>query len=178
MLSYLDWVVLVIMLLMVAAGLLRGMGRSFIALAIWLIAFGGACLATNPLVGYIKNYIDDPPFAYLLTFLTIFAVLFIILGLINLIVGLFVPTGKKPWASRVMGALLGIIRACFVGFMIVFIITGVPGSKAHWISQSWSYHLMHPWAHQLQKQINFPQGSSKKQSSSRQTSMNQQSYPF
>lgn len=144
---------------MTIGGFLRGMGRSFSSLVTWLCAFAGAGLSTDKLVPYFKPYVNDAPFAYIITFLTIFSIIIIILGLINLIFGLFFIGTAKSKSNRLMGAIIGAVRASLIGFMIIFIMTGVPGSKAGWIKQSWSYDLFKPWAKRLQNNMNFPQSS-------------------
>lgn len=165
--SYLDYTVLLLMVLFAIGGLIRGLGRSFSSLVVWLFAFAGGCLFTDNLVGYLLHYVDDPVFAYLLTFLTTFFAILLVLGFVNLILGLFLIGTHKGLANRIMGSIIGLVRAVLAAFLAVFIISGVPGSKADWITNSWAYHWLEPWAITLQHKINFPQSSSSKPSSSK-----------
>lgn len=160
--NYLDIGFLLLIALYCLGGLIRGMGRSFSSLLVWVCAFVGGALLTGDFVGYIQNYVGDPPFAYLITFLLVFFSILFALGFINLILGLFLMGSHKGLANRIMGSFLGVIRAGLAAFLAVFIIAGVPGAKADWIAHSWTYQWLKPWAVTLQHKVNFPQPSSSK----------------
>lgn len=176
--SYLDYVVLGLAAFLLLGGFIRGMGRSFSSLVVWLCAFVSSGLLTDQLTPYLQHYVDDPPFAYLLTFLSIFFVVLIGVGFVNLIAGVFMIGSHKSWASRMMGGIIGVLRAGLIAFLTVFIISGVPGSKAPWIKHSLTYNWLQPWSKQLQKNMNFPQSSSEHGHKSLGAGQQLKVYPF
>ncbi|MGH9669401.1 MAG: CvpA family protein [Terriglobales bacterium] len=115
----LDWLILLI----VGASVLLALSQGFI---VELFSMGGAVLGLlGAAWGYpvltplFQNFVKLTPLAQLLSFLTIFFVLFLAMGVTGRMLSRAAKETGMRWADRVMGAAFGLVRGIVVAAVLV-----------------------------------------------------------
>ena len=108
-----DWFVLVVLLLSVGFGVVRGLIRTVFALAAWAVALLGVPLAGPPLARALPDALPSAV-SYLLVFLLLFVAVRMLGGLAaRALHGL-----GLGGADRLLGAGLGVVRAAIVVLVV------------------------------------------------------------
>ena len=115
----LDWLILFI----VGASVLLALSQGFI---VEMFSLGGAVLGlVGAAWGYplltplFQNWVKLTPMAQLLSFLTIFFVLFLAMGVTGRLLSHAAKETGMRWADRVMGAAFGLVRGIVVAAVLV-----------------------------------------------------------
>ena len=126
----LDWLILLI----VGASVLLALSQGFI---VELFSLGGAVLGLlgaawgYPLLTpFFQNWVRLTPMAQLLSFLTIFFVLFLATGVTGRLLSHAAKETGMRWADRMMGAAFGLVRGIVIATVLVLAFaTFSPDSK-------------------------------------------------
>ena len=110
----LDWLILLI----VGASLLLALAQGFIvelfSLGGAVLGFLGAAWGYPVLTPLFQSFVKLAPLAQLLSFLTIFSVLFLAMGVTGRMLSRAAKETGMRWADRVMGAAFGLVRGIVV----------------------------------------------------------------
>ena len=126
--SVLDLIVVLVLLLAVVRGLMRGMVDTLFSLAAWILAFvlgrwGAALLA--PL---LPVAVETPSIRYFAAFAVIFLVVLIGVLLLGHLLAALVRTAGLGGADRVLGVALGLVKGVviLVGLTLAAGLTSLP----------------------------------------------------
>ena len=126
--SVLDLIVVLVLLLAVVRGLMRGMVDTLFSLAAWILAFvlgrwGAALLA--PL---LPVAVETPSIRYFAAFAVIFLVVLIGVLLLGHLLAALVRTAGLGGADRVLGGALGLVKGVviLVGLTLAAGLTSLP----------------------------------------------------
>ena len=121
LLSAYDWIAVLVVLLSMGIGLLRGVIKEIASLVSWAGAFAAAHQFSEPLARHFEHSIENSALRLLLAFITVFAATLIVVGLLG---QLLAQTARKvglgPY-DRVLGASFGIIRGLLVLVLLVML---------------------------------------------------------
>lgn len=140
-----DWIVVLIVLLSMAVGVLRGVVRETASIAAWAGAFLMAHHFSDRLAGYFEHSIDNGALRLALAFITVFVVSLVVIGLIGQWLAQAVrKVGLRP-LDRVLGALFGLVRAGLILIVLVMLaaMTGVNEQR------DWKHALSSAWLERL-----------------------------
>lgn len=136
-----DYAVVALMLLSVAAGAMRGAIREVLYIAGWLLAYGIAHAFAGALAPLFADWIGEPVARTLLAWATIF---FVVLVLVSLIASLLSEVVRKLGLSgldRGVGALIGVAR----GLLVLLILTLAVGLTKIPQTALWRDAALTPW---------------------------------
>ena len=126
--NVLDLIVLLVLVLTVVRGLMRGMVDTLFSLAAWLLAFllgkWGALLA-EPL---LPAGLESPATRYFAGFAVVFLVVLIVVLLVGHAVAALVRAVGLGPADKVLGGLVGVVKGLVIltGFSIAAGLTALP----------------------------------------------------
>lgn len=131
--SWLDLVVLVVVLLSIAWGVWRGLIRELFAILGWIIAFLAANLFAGPLASEMPQAIQRPELRLMAAFAAVFVGALFVTALIGLLVSKIVSAVGLLVFDRALGGLFGIARAALIVLVLALLagLTSVP-RKAYW----------------------------------------------
>jgi membrane protein required for colicin V production len=109
--SWLDLVVLGVLLLSIAWGVWRGLIRELFAILGWIIAFLAANLLAGPLAAEMPAAIQRPEFRLMAAFAAVFVGVLFVTALVGLLLSKIVSAVGLLVFDRVLGGLFGIARA-------------------------------------------------------------------
>ena len=145
-----DYFVGALLLIGLLFGLARGFFRELYVLIIWFLAFALGTIFTEPFSDIAANYIKDETFAYLMTFVVIFFIVWLVGSFINLIAGLFMNSMSKSFISRLFGGVLGLVQGVIMTIFVMFLVGNIPGEKLDWFDNSVTVQNSKPllnWLH-------------------------------
>jgi membrane protein required for colicin V production len=108
-----DWFVLIVFLLSVGLGLLRGLVRTVFALAAWIVGLLGVPLASPHLVGLLP-----PGVPHAVLFVVVFLGLFVAVRMTGALAARALRGAGLGGADRLLGAVLGTARALIVVLLV------------------------------------------------------------
>ena len=126
-----DWIALLVLVLSMAVGMLRGFVRELASIGAWFGAFIAARQGAEPLAAHAERLLENSAVRLALCFITIFVVTLIVIGLLGQWMAQAVrKVGLRP-LDRVLGAGFGVVRAGLIVMVLVMLaaLTGVTGQK-------------------------------------------------
>jgi membrane protein required for colicin V production len=140
-LSAYDWIALLVLILSMAVGLLRGVVREVASIAAWLGALLAARQWSEPLAVHFEHSIENGALRLALAFIVVFVVALILIGLIGQWLAQAIrKVGLRP-LDRVLGALFGVVRGGLILLVLVLLAaaTGVNEQRdwKHAVSTAW-----------------------------------------
>ncbi|HWA38597.1 MAG TPA: CvpA family protein [Burkholderiales bacterium] len=150
--TWLDYVVLGILVLSVAWGIWRGLVREVVSLGAYVIAFLAANLFAGPMGEFIPASVVREEFRVLLAFVGIFIVVLILASLGGLILSRIMKAAGLGGVDRTLGGLFGVARAGVVVLALGLVagLTGLP-RDSQWKESFTGAHLaraslaLKPW---------------------------------
>lgn len=126
--TWLDYVVLGVLVVSVGWGIWRGLVREVVSLAAFVIAFLAANLFSGPLSDYVPASIEQPEFRILLAYVAIFIFALVITSLGGLILSKILKAAGLGGIDRGLGALFGLARAALILLALALGagLTGIP----------------------------------------------------
>ena len=112
--SWLDLVVLAVLLLSIAWGVWRGLIRELFAILGWIIAFLAANLLAGPLAAWVPDAVRSPEMRLMVAFAAVFVGALFLTALVGLLVSKIVSAVGLVVFDRVLGGLFGIARALLI----------------------------------------------------------------
>lgn len=118
-LSFLDWGILLIVVLSVLEAAAQGFFYELFAFSGVIVGYLVAAWEYPRLAGWYMRYVNSQWVADMAGFLTIFAAIALLSGVIGRIARLAVSGVGLRWFDRVLGALFGVLRGAVVATIIV-----------------------------------------------------------
>lgn len=126
--SVLDLIVLLVLLLAVVRGLMRGMVDTLFSLAAWILAFVLGKWGAAMLAPLLPVAVETPSIRYFAAFAVIFLVVLIGVLLLGHMLAALVRTAGLGGADRVLGGALGLAKGVviLVGLTLAAGLTSLP----------------------------------------------------
>ena len=126
--SVLDLIVLLVLLLAVVRGLMRGMVDTLFSLAAWILAFVLGKWGAAMLAPLLPVSVESPSIRYFAAFALIFLVVLIGVLLLGHLLATLVRTAGLGGADRVFGGVLGLAKGVviLVGLTLAAGLTSLP----------------------------------------------------
>ena len=126
--SVLDLIVLLVLLLAVVRGLMRGMVDTLFSLAAWILAFVLGKWGAAMLAPLLPVAVESPSIRYFAAFALIFLVVLIGVLLLGHLLATLVRTAGLGGADRVFGGVLGLAKGVviLVGLTLAAGLTSLP----------------------------------------------------
>ena len=115
-----DFVLLIVIVLSIVWGAMRGFLREIISLVTWFAAFCVAIVFTGSLSEVFSQYFKTQFLATLMSFLFLFILTLIFGALVNFAISHFADTPGTGVANRLLGGVFGFGRGVLVSLFIVF----------------------------------------------------------
>jgi membrane protein required for colicin V production len=129
-LTALDWLILLIVGASVLLALSQGFIVEMFSLGGTVVGLVGAAWGYPVLTPFFQNFVKLTPLAQLLSFLTIFFLLFFGMGVAGRLLSHAAKETGMRWADRMMGAAFGLVRGIVVATLLVFAFaTFYPGAR-------------------------------------------------
>jgi membrane protein required for colicin V production len=149
--TWLDYIVIVVLLLSIAWGAWRGLVHEVLSLAGWVMAFLAANLLAAPLSEHFPASMR-PEFRVVGAFLLVFVATLVLTTLAAALVTKFVKVSVLQSLDRWLGALFGLARGLLIVVAIAIVagLTSAP-SSALWKESATGYSLaqtviqLRPW---------------------------------
>lgn len=140
--SVLDLIVLLVLLLAVVRGLMRGMVDTLFSLAAWILAFVLGKWGAAMLAPLLPVAVETPSIRYFAAFAVIFLVVLIGVLLLGHMLAALVRTAGLGGADRVLGGALGLAKGVviLVGLTLAAGLTSLPRTD-FWKQASLSHSL-------------------------------------
>lgn len=131
--TWLDYLVLGVLVLSIGWGVWRGLVREIMSLAGWVIAFLAANLFAAPLAEFLPASVSRPEYRSLIAFVAIFLVTLFVTTLGSVWLAKVIHAAGLGGLDRLLGALFGLLRALLIvlAAAIVAGFTSFP-KKAAW----------------------------------------------
>jgi membrane protein required for colicin V production len=130
-----DWFVAIVLLLSVGLGAVRGLVRTVFALGAWVVALLGVPIAGPPLVRALPEAVP-----HAVAFLLVFVLLFVAVRMLGSLAARALRGIGLGGADRLLGAVLGVIRAALV-ILVVAVGAHLGGFSKH---PAWTQALTRP----------------------------------
>ncbi|MGH8414384.1 MAG: CvpA family protein [Gammaproteobacteria bacterium] len=117
---WVDYLILVIIVVSALISLLRGFLREIVSLMTWVVGFWVALRFARP-VGDSFTVIHNPSVRVIIGFVILFVAILIVGAVINFIIGkIMKKTGASP-ADRVLGLIFGLVRGVVIVAVLVIV---------------------------------------------------------
>lgn len=136
----LDFIIIAILLISLAVSLMRGFVREVLSLLAYVAAFILASLFGDNVAHVLAPYIASPHLRLLASYIGIFILVLLIVGIINMAIGVLLHATGLMVADRGLGGFFGLVR----GIIIIFVLT-VAASWTPLTSQGfWRHSVLMP----------------------------------
>ena len=136
--NWLDWFLLVIVMVSAAFGIQRGFAREVLSLAVWLLASVVAWALGDHLATLLTGWFKDAEVRLSCAMLILFMMTLLIGALLNHLLAQMVKNSGLTAADRVLGAVFGIVRGVIV---VIVLLVFLPSSMAY--TPAWEHsHLV------------------------------------
>lgn len=130
-----DWFVAIVVVLSVCIGLIRGLVRTVFALAAWVVGVLGVPIASPPVIRALPDGVPHP-----VVYLVVFLLLFVAVRLLGSLAARGLRGLGLGGADRLLGAVLGVVRAALV-ILLAAVGAHLAGVSKH---PSWTQALCRP----------------------------------
>lgn len=126
--TWLDYAILVGLVVSVAWGAWRGLVREVISVAAWVLAFLGANYFGGPLAEVLPDSVPTPELRILIGFVAVFVVILAVCTLLGQFLRKLVKIAGLGELDHVLGGMFGVARALVIllAFAIVAGLTALP----------------------------------------------------
>ena len=130
--TWLDYAILVGLVVSVAWGAWRGLVREVISVAAWVLAFLGANYFGGPLAEVLPDSVPTPELRILIGFVAVFVVILAVCTLLGQFLRKLVKIAGLGELDHVLGGMFGVARALVIllAFAIVAGLTAFPRQSA------------------------------------------------
>ncbi len=116
-----DWIVILVLLLSMTVGLMRGMSRELASIGGWICAFLAARAGAEPVSRHFEHALENSAVRLALCFIAVFVLTLLVCGLVaQWLVSAVRKAGLRP-LDRLLGALFGVVRAALIVMMLVIL---------------------------------------------------------
>lgn len=138
--SWIDVAAIVVIVLSLLLGVMRGLVRELFSLTSWVLA-GVIAVIYGPVAArYVPEILPGPLFTSVAGFLVVFVIALIVLGVVGLLVGRLIRAAGLGAGDRFLGGVFGILR----GIIIMAIAVLVGGLTPMREEPSWRHSMIVP----------------------------------
>ncbi len=130
--SWLDLVILVIIVLSALISLVRGFVKESISLLTWVVAGVLAFRYFSPLSGMLEAYIAAPTIRNVVSFGILFVSTLVVGAIVNFIFTQLVTKTGLSGTDRALGVVFGAARGVLIVAMVVLLASLTPMPEAEW----------------------------------------------
>jgi membrane protein required for colicin V production len=135
--TWVDWAIVVIVVLSTLLSLLRGFTREALSLAGWIAAFVLANLFASELATRMADLISNLTARYIAAWLVIFVAILVAAGLMGMLLAQLVKVSGLGTLDRVLGTVFGFARGVVIVLVLVFLIRELlPPRDQSWLHQA------------------------------------------
>ncbi len=134
--SWLDYVLIGIILLSGFISLIRGFVREAFSLVTWIAAFWIAISFNEALAEYLQNSIAQTEIRVAASFGILFVATLLIGGIINFILGSLMQHAGLSGTDRMLGVLFGLGRGILLAALLLLLASFTPLPQQVWWKQS------------------------------------------
>ena len=116
----LDYAIIILVLVSLAVGAWRGAIREIVNIAGWVLAFILAHTFSATLAPYFADWMADPAYRLILSWLIIFVAVLIFAALLASLLSELVRKLGLSGLDRVLGAVIGLLRGCLVVIVLAW----------------------------------------------------------
>ena len=137
----LDIALAVVLLFFLLRGIFRGFIKEIISIVGLVVAFVVSAEMYEFASQYIKPFIQNPAYRHTLGFLTMFMVIFIVIGLLGFVVDKLLQMKISKWTDGFLGAILGVIKGGLLSAVILMGATAFINQDSSFYkdSKAWPY---------------------------------------
>lgn len=135
--NWADWAIVVIFSLSCLIGLIRGLVREALSLAIWLAAVLVARLFGGQLEILLIGHIDTPSVRLITAYAVLFVATLLLGAMLSYLVGALVRATGLSGTDRLLGMVFGAARAFIIVMALLLLLPGfLPVNEDDWWRQS------------------------------------------
>ena len=135
--NWADWAIIGILALSSGIGLIRGLVKEALSLAVWVAAVIIAKTFSPQLAVLLSNAIETPSLRELAAFAVLFVLTLILGAMANYLVGALVKITGLSGTDRLLGLLFGVVRGFIIVMMIIVFLPAIlPVDQDPWWQQS------------------------------------------
>ncbi|MEX0745038.1 MAG: CvpA family protein [Phycisphaeraceae bacterium] len=126
LLTWLDWIFIVVLTVTTLTGFLRGLIREALGLAAWVIALLAARLLAEPVADLLAGVIDNADGRLVLAFVLVIFAVVLLCGIVIRLVHAAVEWVGMGLFNRVMGAAFGAAKGAAILVLVTILISLTP----------------------------------------------------
>ncbi len=138
--TWVDWVLVVVVTLSAVVSLLRGFVREALALLGWVAAVWLGLTFTEPVAALFAGHVAVPSLRMGLAFLLVFVGTLVVSGIVVYLVGLLVDKTGLTGTDRMLGVVFGAARGVIIAAILVLLAGLTPLPRDPW----WRASLLLP----------------------------------
>ncbi len=140
-LTWIDWVVLAIILISFLVGVVRGVVKEIFSLIGWVVAFWLAKTFSLTGAHWLVHIITSETVRLMVSFVMFFLAGLVVTALVGYVFNLMVTSAGLGFLNRVLGGLFGFLR----GVLFVLILVLLGGMTPLPAQYAWKYSLFIDW---------------------------------
>jgi len=134
---WVDWVIVLVVIVSIGISLWRGFVREAISLAGWVAAFIVANMLVEPMAGLLSGLISNVTGRYVVAYAILFIATLMLAGLAGILARQIVRATGLSVLDRLLGTAFGFARGVIVILVVVFIIRQLlPPQDLQWLELS------------------------------------------
>lgn len=134
--TWLDYALLVLVVLSTLISLVRGIVKEVLSLAAWVVAFGVAVYYANRLAAVFAAYVHVGWLRYVASFLLILVATLLLASMFSRFIAMVVKTSGLSATDRLLGMAFGLARGLVVAGMLTVLISAMPVEDESWWKES------------------------------------------
>jgi membrane protein required for colicin V production len=134
--SWVDVVIIAIVLVSVVISLVRGFVKEALSLTGWVLAFWIALTFSGGFSRFFKSSIEDPTFRLLTAFVVLFVVTLVLSVVVNFFASQLVQRTGLSGTDRFIGVLFGFLRGLVLVAVLVLLASLTTLPKSSWWQDS------------------------------------------
>lgn len=132
---WVDYLILVIIVVSALIGLLRGLLREVVSLVTWIVAFWVALRFARP-VGDVFSVIHSASARVVIGFVILFVLILLIGAVVNFFIGRLMEKTGAGSADRALGLIFGLVRGVVIVVVLVLVARFTALSRDPWWHES------------------------------------------
>ena len=140
--NWVDWVIVLILLVSIGFSMARGFIRETLSLAVWVLAVFNAYLLGDKMATLLAHWISRPSLSITMGMLTLFVMTLLVGALLNHVLAEMVKKSGLTAADRILGIFFGLARGVIIAMVLTLF---VPGSVSQ--TQGWQHSILVPSFH-------------------------------
>jgi membrane protein required for colicin V production len=120
-LNWVDWLIIVVLLVSTLLSLWRGFVREALSLAAWVLAFVIAGVFADPLAGLMAAFISNDTGRYIAAYVLLFVAVLVLGNVANALMSKVIKISGLSLLDRLLGTAFGFTRGLIIVLVVNFI---------------------------------------------------------